>query len=158
VPSKRPLIAQRMAAASADPVLRAEVARLAVGADALPQLSRLAARAYAGSGNFTVLHMLTASHALRLLLPFVDDADAETALRWFWQAWATALVAACVQPRPPVPLLPWPEIVRRALAEADVHVIKLVDACRAEETAHGGAEVGTVWQQAASRAVAAITP
>ena len=66
---------------------------------------------------------------------------------------ATALVAACVKPRPPVPLLPWPVIVQRALASTDVHVIKLVDACREEDAAHGASHHGNAWQQAASRAV-----
>jgi hypothetical protein len=152
VPSRKPLIAQRMVVAAAEPSLVAAVPKLAIGPDTLARLSRLAAQAYAGSGNFTVLHMLTASHAVRLLLQPLDDAGAvQAALRWFWQAWATALVAACVKPRPPVPLLPWPVIVDRALAQDDVHVIKLVDACRAEEAAHGGED----WQRAASRAVAA---
>ncbi|MDH4392993.1 MAG: questin oxidase family protein [Aquabacterium sp.] len=150
VPSTRPLIAQGMADAASHPALRAAVPRLAIGPDTLAQLSRLAAQAYAGSGNFTALHMVTASHAMRLLLPFVEAGPAaDAALRWFWQAWATALVAACLQPLPPLPLLPWPTIVQRALASADAHVIKLVDACRAEEAAHGGSS----WQQAASRAV-----
>jgi Questin oxidase-like len=151
VPSRRPLIAQRMASAAGNAVLQASVPRLAIGPDTLARLSQLAAQAYAGSGNFTALHMVTASHAMRVLLPFVDAGEAtDAALRWFWQAWATALVAACLKPRPPVPLLPWPVILQRALASSDAHVIKLVDACHDEEAAHGG----TGWQQAASRAVA----
>lgn len=150
VPSRRPLIALRMADAGRDPRLCAAVPRLAIGPDTLPRLARLAAVAYAGSGNFTALHMVTASHAVRLLAGQLDEASLHDALRWFWQAWATALVAACLKPRPPVPRLPWPEIVQRALAQDDVHVIKLVDACRAEEAAHGGDD----WQRAASRAVA----
>jgi hypothetical protein len=151
VPSPKPLMALRMADAAANQALRAAVPRLAIGPHTLPRLARLAAQAYAGSGNFTALHMVTASHAVRLLasqLP--DDAALHDALRWFWQAWATALVAACLKPKPPVPLLPWPQIVQRALASSDVHVIKLVDACRAEEAEYGGSD----WQQAASRAVA----
>ena len=151
VPSKRPLIAQRMAVAAHDAALQAAVPRLAIGPATLPRLSRLGAQAYAGSGNFTALHMVTASHAMRLLLPFVEAGPAaDAALRWFWQAWATALVAACLKPLAPAPLLPWPAIVQRTLASSDAHVVKLVDACREEEAAHGGGD----WQQAASRAVA----
>jgi hypothetical protein len=151
MPPDRPLIALRMADAAADAALRRAVPRLTIGPETLPQLARLAARAYAGSGNFTALHMVTASHAVRLLASQLDgEAALRDALRWFWQAWATALVAACLKPLPPVPLLPWPVIVERALAQDDVHVIKLVDACRAEEAAHGGDD----WQRAASRAVA----
>lgn len=152
VPTGRPLIALRMADAARHPALVAAVPKLAIGPDTLPQLSRLAAQAYAGSGSVTALHMLTASHAVRLLLQPLGDADTvPAALRWFWQAWATALVSACLEPLPPAPLLPWPVIVDRALAQDDVHVIQLVDACRAEEVAHGSED----WQRAASRAVAA---
>lgn len=152
VPSGQRLIAQRMAEAAGNAALQAAVPKLAVGPDTLPRLSRLAAQAYAGSGSVTALHMLTASHAVRLLLQPLGDADTvPAALRWFWQAWATALVSACLEPLPPAPLLPWPVIVDRALAQDDVHVIQLVDACRAEEATYGGSD----WQQAASRAVAA---
>jgi len=151
VPSDQPLIALRMASAAADGALRRAIGRLTIGPQTLPRLARLAAQAYAGSGNFTALHMVTASHAVRLLASQLDGEEAvHAALRWFWQAWVTALVSACLKPLPPAPLLAWPEIVRRALAQDDVHVIKLVDACRAEEAAHGGDD----WQQAASRAVA----
>jgi hypothetical protein len=151
VPSRRPLIARRMAAAAGHAAVQAVWPRLAVGPGTLARLSQLAAQAYAGSGNFTALHMVTASHAMRVLLPFVDAGEAaDAALRWFWQAWATALVAACLKPRQPVPLLPWPAIVQRAQASSDAHVVKLVDACREEEAAHGGSD----WQHAASRAVA----
>lgn len=152
VPTGRPLIALRMADAATHPALVAAVPKLAIGPDTLAQLSRLAAQAYAGSGGFTALHMVTASHAVRLLLQPLGDADVvPVALRWFWQAWATALVSACLKPLPPAPLLAWPVIIDRALAQDNVHVIKLVDACRAEEAAYGGSD----WQQAASRAVAA---
>lgn len=149
VPSRQPLIALRMADAAADHTLCSTVPRLAIGQDTLPQLARLAAQAYAGSGNFTALHMVTASHAVRLLAGQLDGAALHDALRWFWQAWATALLAACLTRLPPAPLLPWPEIMQRALAQEDVHVIKLVDACRAEEAVYGGDD----WQRAAGRAV-----
>lgn len=152
VPSRRPLIAQRMAQAAADPVLQANVPRLAIGPHTLPRLSRLAAQAYAGGGGATALQLVSASHAMRLLATHLaDEAALHAALRWFWQAWATALAAACLKPLPAVPVLPWPEIVRRALAQDDARVFLLVDACRAEEATHGGDD----WQRAASRAVAA---
>ncbi len=82
------------------------------------------------------------------LLPFADDPL--PALRWYWQAWVTAVAAAGLQALPPVPLQPWRAIVAAALASDDDHLIKLVDSCRAEEAAHGG----TDWQLAASRALA----
>ena len=103
--------------------------------------------AYALSGNFTALHLLTACHAMRVLGAFVDDGGA--ALRWFWQAWATAVVAAGLKPLPAARLQPWDRIVAIALASDDEHVVKLVDSCREEERAYGGDD----WRRAASRVV-----
>lgn len=144
--SRKRLIFERMQAAARNPGLRAEVGRLAIDAHTLERLARLSARAYAGSGNFTALHLLTACHAMRVLQGFIDDQP--TALRWFWQAWASAVVAAGLQRLPPAPLLAWERIVPLALASDDEHRIKLVDSCRAEEQAYGGDD----WRRAASRA------
>ena len=144
--SHHPLISQRMQAAAASPALQAAVAALAIDEDTLPRLARLSAQAYAGSGNFTALHLVTGCHAMRLLLPMLDEPL--PALRWFWQAWATALASAGLVALPPVPVMPWPDLVSLALASDDEHLIKLVDACRAEEAAQGGDD----WHLAASRA------
>jgi hypothetical protein len=46
-------------------------------------------------------------------------------------------------------VLPWPEIVARAIDSDDDHEIKLVDTCRELERVWGGA----VWSVAASRAL-----
>jgi hypothetical protein len=146
--SRKRLIFERMQAAARYPALRAEVGRLAIDAHTLERLARLSAIAYAGSGNFTALHLLTACHAMRVLQGFIDDRLA--ALRWFWQAWASAVVAAGLQRLPPVPLLDWDRIVPAALASDDEHRIKLIDSCRAEEQAYGGDD----WRRAVSRALA----
>lgn len=146
--SDKRLISERMQDAAPGPALQAAVARLAIDANTLEQLARLSAKAYAGSGNFTALHMLTACHAMGVLQAFVDDQAA--ALRWFWQAWATAVVAAGMKALPPAPLQPWPRLVQAALASDDEHLIKLMDSCREQERVYGGDE----WRRAASRAVA----
>ncbi|MDO8376288.1 MAG: questin oxidase family protein [Aquabacterium sp.] len=146
--SRKRLIFERMQAAARSPALRTEVARLAIDAHTLERLARLSATAYAGSGNFTALHLLTACHAMRVLQGFIDERL--PALRWFWQAWASAVVAAGLKRLPPTPLLGWDRIVPAALASDDEHRIKLVDSCRAEEQAWGGDD----WRRAASRAVA----
>lgn len=147
--SRKTLIFERMQAAARSRELHAEVGRLAIDAHTLERLARLSATAYAGSGNFTALHLLTACHAMRVLQGFIDD-DSLPALRWFWQAWASAVVAAGLRRLPPAPLLAWDHIVPVALASDDEHLIKLVDSCRAEEQAYGGDH----WRRAASRAVA----
>jgi len=147
--SRRRLIVDRMAEAARDATLHAELARLAIDgtqAEALLQrLARLAAKAYALSGNFTALHLVTGCHAMHVLLRFVHDRGA--ALRAFWQALGVAVAAAQLEPRPPVPPRPWPELVAAAIGHDDEHVIKLVEACREEENAYGGDD----WRAAATR-------
>jgi hypothetical protein len=84
---------------------------------------------------------------MRVLSAFIDDEG--EALRWFWQAWATGVVAARLVAVPAAPLQTWKRIVLTALASDDEHVIKLVDSCRELERAYGGDD----WQRAASRVV-----
>ncbi len=142
------LIAHRMQAAVLTPQFDDVVAGLALDEETLPRLARFAARTYAHSGNFTVLHLVTSAHALRLLLPLMDEPL--PALAAYWRAYAAGVVASKMAPGRAAPLQPWPELAAAACANDDDHLVKLVDACRQEQAAHGGA---TDWQRAASRAV-----
>lgn len=142
------LIVHRVAAAAAWPGLAVTVARLHVDADTLERLARGSAELYAASGNFTVLHMLTSAHAMRVLLPFVDEPL--PAVRAYWHAFAAAWAASGARDRGPAPLRSWGEIVAFATASDDEHVIKLVDSCREQQRAYGG----DLWRRAASRVLA----
>ena len=147
------LIVQRMQAAAQQPAFTAHVSRLAIGDGTLPALSRLVAHLYARSGNFTVLHLVTSAHAMRLLLPRLDEPL--PAIRSYWLACAAGAatvpaLAGLGVDMPPTPL-DWSEITARAIASDDEHVIKLVYSCREEERCHGGAE----YREAAARAVTA---
>lgn len=145
--SRAGLIVERMRDAARDGRVNAVAGALCIGDDTPAALARAAALAYAGSGNFTALHLVTSAHAMRTLSPFLDDPAA--AWRWYWQAFAMGVVAAGLRPLPAVPLLAWDRIVAAALASEDDHLVKLVDSCRQEEAAYGGDD----WQRAASRAV-----
>ena len=94
--------------------------------------------------------MVTGLRALRVLLPWVGDADA--ALREVVPAFTAAYLSAAIRPAalPPIPAMEWPTVVQRAIASDDDHVIKLVHAC------HGAArhELPGPCLAAASRAVA----
>ena len=153
---QRPLIAERMALAAAQPAFAATVAAYRVDPDTmLAQLAALAARLYAASGNFTALHLVTSAHAMRVLLPWVDEDDAAAALGHYWLAYAAGYAASDLNSAgrahaPAGPPRSWAEMVARAVASDDDHLIKLVDSCREQERAYGG----TVWREAASRAVA----
>lgn len=142
------LIFERMRDAAGTAALRTAVPLLAVGPATLELLAHLAAQAYADSGNFTALHLVTSCHAVRVLTPFFDD-DPAPAWRWYWQAFAAAVMAAGLKPRPRVPALPWPRIVEAAIASDDDHVIKLVDSCREQARAYSG----PIWRAAAARAI-----
>ena len=129
--------------------------RLRDPATTLEQLARLAAERYAASADFTVLHLVTSAHALRLVLPWLDGDEAAAALGHYWLAYAAGHVASGLAEEPrralaPAPLLPWPALVARAIASDDEHLIKLVDSCREQERAYAG----TVWREAAARAAA----
>jgi hypothetical protein len=155
VASSAPLIFQRMQAAAAQPAVQRVVLQLQVGPGTLQQLAQLAAVAYAGSGNFTALHLVTSAHALRVLQPWlmVEGAWPRPALRAYWRAYAAAVCVADLQVAPPVAprqTRSWAVLQARACASDDDHLIKLVDSCREQQRAYGG----TVWRQAASRAVA----
>jgi hypothetical protein len=127
-----PLISASIAKASATARFRADAARLGEPADPLGTLARAAARLYAESRNFTVLHIVTATRAVRVLSAF--SAPGGKAL---WPAVAAALMAAQVQRRDAVTggSATWADVKAAALASDDEHVIKLVHAC-AEHAAH----------------------
>ncbi|MEO7150940.1 MAG: questin oxidase family protein [Burkholderiaceae bacterium] len=145
------LIADRMRDAAAQPAFGPIVARLRVGDETLAALTRVALTRYAEGGDFTVLHLVTACHAMHALLPWLDEPL--SALRSFWAACAAG--AASVRPRPaPLALtvLPaWPEITARAIASDDEHVIKLVWACTELDRLHG-------WEACRSAAARAVVP
>lgn len=152
--SRAPLIAGRMRDAARGGAVNRTIASLAIDERTAGRLARAAAQAYAATGNFTALHLVTGTHAMRLVVRFVDDPLA--AWRWYWQAFAHGVVAARLEPRAPVAARPWPELVAAAIACDDEHVIKLVDSAREEHRHHGAADEGDdtdVWQHAAARAV-----
>ncbi len=120
---------------------------LKIGNDTLGRLSHLAATLYAASGNFTVLHLVTSCHAVRLLLPFIGDP--QPALHAYWRAFAAGYIASGLKISDATKLRTWDEIIAAAVASDDEHVVKLVDSCREEERAYGGDE----WRLAASRAI-----
>lgn len=100
---------------------------------ALPEIAAFSLAAFADRDDFTLLHLLTSTHALRLVLPYCDDEQA--ALRYFWQA---ALVAYLTVPQmqtqtqthtaaaPDSPGMHWDGALSRALRCDDAHTIKLI--------------------------------
>lgn len=145
------LIAERMREVAQGGEVNRVAARLVVTQETPRLLARAAAQALAGSGDFTALHLVTSTHAMRVLARFVDEPL--PAWRHFWQAFAHAVAAAGLRREPPAPLLGWDALERVALASDNEHLIKIVDSCREEERAWG--EPGeTLWRAAASHYLA----
>lgn len=122
------LISGRMQAWAATPGFAAIGGRLHHGPDTLRELALLAARTYAATGNFTVLHLLTASHAMSVLEPWWPTPELP---RGFSVAAAAGLLASGATPaltldRPPS--RPWPALIAAACEQDDAHVIKLTHA------------------------------
>ena len=122
------LITGRMQAWGHSPGFAACAGRLRLGPGTLRDLALLAARTYAASGNFTVLHLLTASHAMTVLEPWWPAPELS---RGFAVAAAAGLLASGAEPalmldRPPS--RPWPALISAACEQDDAHVIKLTHA------------------------------
>ncbi len=121
-------ISHRMQAWGESPGFAAVASRLAIGPTTLHDIARLAARTYALSRNFTVLHLLTASHAMTVLEPWWPTPALPAG---FVRAAAAGLLASGATPKFEAVALatqPWPTLTLRACAQDDEHVIKLVHA------------------------------
>jgi len=122
------LISHRMEAWGAAPDFAAIAGRLRHDAGTLRDIALLAARTYAATGNFTVLHLLTASHAMSVMEPWWP---APGLARGFSVAAAAGLLASGAVPAPTLdhePSRPWPALIAAACGQDNAHVIKLTHA------------------------------
>ncbi|GGP25121.1 questin oxidase family protein [Silvimonas amylolytica] len=138
------MISAKMREAVRLPAFAEVVGWLEVGPATLQKLAAYAAECYVATGDFTVLHLVTSAHALRGLAGWIDDMD--TAVRWYWQAYAAGVLASGISGPAPHVALPekpdWAPIIAAGIAADDEHVIKLIDACREDDSAYGdGAHV-----------------
>jgi hypothetical protein len=129
------LIADAMRSAADQPGVDELVATLRIAPDTLDELAGAALELYVGSLDFTALHAVTSTHALRVVLPHLPERDQVLALRFHFQA----LLVAALSMRPPqnVPVVgstppDWPVLIARALASTDDHDVKFIFTCREE--------------------------
>lgn len=119
-----------------------------VASDWPVRLARAAVLRYLSSGDFTVLHLVTAGHALRVLEPWLDASAWLHFARAFAAVWLSARTEPGATPLPD-PGLDWPAVIAQALCSDDEHVVKLVHSCREEEAVYGGPS----WRHAAALVV-----
>lgn len=147
------LIFERMREAARQVGFERHANALEIDAGTLQRLAEFAAGRYAATRDFTVLHLVTSAHAMRLLLPHLpDDAARRAALRAYARAYAAGVVASGVvldATEPHDAGLSWAELEERARRSSDDHVIKLVYSAREEARAYGG----DAHRRAAQRAV-----
>lgn len=121
-------ISDRMQAAGGTAGFAVIAGRLQHGPGTLRDLALLAARTYAATGNFTVLHLLTACHAMTVLQPAWPSPELP---RGFSVAAAAGLLASGAAPSyglDELPCRPWPVLITAACEQDDAHVIKLTHA------------------------------
>lgn len=147
------LIFERMRAAARQVGFERHAQALVIDAETLQRLAEFAAHAYAATRDFTVLHLVTSAHAMRLLLPQLPDAAArDAALQSYARAFAAGVLASGVAAgadEPHDPGLGWAEIEERARRSGDDHVVKLAYSAREEARCYGS----DVHRRAATRAV-----
>lgn len=133
------LISERMQQASRLPAFAPIVGALEVDEQALARLGQEMLVLFASTTNFTALHALTSTHALRLMLPFARKPG--SLLRYHWQALAAAFIGIGSPRARKLDLSAtpgWSAIAARAIASNDDHDAKLVFACREEQALYGG--------------------
>jgi hypothetical protein len=105
---------------------------------ALRDLAKIAALLFLATGDFTILHLVTACHAMRVLQPHLStDAVGHFAVAML------AAYASIGRPdfdpdlQPAATLPDWPALAARAIASNDEHDLKLVYSCQQEEAEYG---------------------
>jgi hypothetical protein len=152
-PAGRNILERTVAAASlpgfAECVGTADPARLT-----LDTIAAVLIRAYGASRDFTLLHGVTACHALRLLQPLIPDRDA--AIACFWRDVLAAYVGSGCPPLGDHRIEPganpdWDAILAGAILCEDEHDVKLAYTCWREWQRNGD----EAYREAAARRVLA---
>jgi hypothetical protein len=136
-------ISGQMARVAATPEFAA-TAGLRVGPDSLGDIAAAARALLAATGDFTALHAVTGTHAVRVALPLLDPSARDLALRFLFQAVAAAYVTIGTPAVAPVDAPvdaeaapSWAEIAAAAVASGDEHVVKLAYSAREEAAVYG---------------------
>jgi len=109
----------------------------------LRDIALLAIKLYLTSGDFILLHGVTASHALRIVLPFVKDKN--SALRYFWISLLAAILISDFKEIERERLLQGGmseqnrinKVFKSVLQSIDDHTIKIVYSCWQEFLFYG---------------------
>jgi hypothetical protein len=130
------LIDARMREAANKPGFDDVVASFAMSDDALANIAAAALRLYLGTGDFTALHGVTGTHAVRVLLPWTSEPAVAAHWQWQWLVSAALTIAGAKLAEPNDDAAPeWPALLAEATQRKDDHDVKLVDTCHEESEA-----------------------
>lgn len=125
---KRPLIIGRMLDVFEDPEFEQIVSRINISYCNSQYFGELLLKLYALTGDFTMLHGFTSTHALRILSPLIDNYEQVLSRHWFHLQLAY-LSTNCTEIKD-IPfvksLLSWEEIFAKVMTVKDIHTIKIV--------------------------------
>lgn len=99
-------------------------------------LAKIAIDAFSASNSFTLLHGVTSLHALRVILPKIENQEA--VLPYFWQAFVVAYLSTgsvnIDHPKTDGVTVEesWEEILKKATQSTEEHTIKMVYTCWSE--------------------------
>ena len=108
----------------------------------LKDIADLAINAFLGTSSFTILHGVTACHAMRIILPFIENKN--IAIRYYWQGFLTAYLSTGA-----VEILDkkninkynsFSEIKELICSEISDHDVKMVYTCFSEYKEYGSKE------------------
>lgn len=109
-----------------------------INPNSLDEIAKLNASLYRQDPTIIPLHFVTSCHALRSLLPFLDQQDQLLLTQYYWYAIAVYFVIlGCERfdlqaSTDNKAKLSWNEIKQRAIASNNEHVIKFVHTCTKE--------------------------
>lgn len=124
----------------------------------LTEIAALLINLYAATKDFIALHMVTATHAMRIITPYLKDR--KEALSYYWQSICAAYVAIgspSVSAHSPIidkfsyEKISWPLIFTKATTATDEHVIKLVYTCYQEHSIYQNPLYGYIAVDAVSK-------
>jgi hypothetical protein len=134
------IIIDKMLEIAWDPALAGPVVQ-PLAAPSLREIARFALHVYAGSEDFTLLHLVTGCHAFRIVQGYASDTA--LARRYLWQAvlagWLTVVAGAKNRTQAGIDSVDVREdaIAARAVLSSDDHVIKLCYSALCEYREYG---------------------
>jgi hypothetical protein len=144
----------RMLAAASDRRLQAAISVPPIKLGVLDEIARASISLYWQEPNFTVLHMVTATHAARVFFGRFPILASESAILALWGALCAAYASVGAPPlkglAPQPNSIAWDKILADAVKSNDDHVIKMSYTCRCEAEHHRN----PLYQVVAARLVA----